>query len=173
MRAVIFHHIEGEVKWWKDQLNTWYLKIKSISKASFQHSNSWADLFCYPNPLHTCYSAPFLAVSSNAPLTCCTASPAVSHGNSPSNASNCHSFRGSRGKPGASVQIHGAESAWMQAKRHSGRREAFLFIGVWILRARKTGSSSHRAHKLLYRLVPVIRTVRLTRFPTAPLLEPK
>ena len=52
-------------------------------------------------------------------------------------------------------------------------RQAFLFIGIWISRARKTSSSSHRAHKLLYRLVPVIRTVRLTRFPTAPLLQPK
>ena len=61
MRAVIFHHMEGE-------LNTWYLKIKSISKASFQHSSSCANLFWHPNPLHTCYSAPFPAVSSNVPL---------------------------------------------------------------------------------------------------------
>lgn len=52
-------------------------------------------------------------------------------------------------------------------------RQAFLFIGVWISKARKIGSSSQRAHKLLYGLVPVTRTVSLTRFPTAPLLQPK
>lgn len=52
-------------------------------------------------------------------------------------------------------------------------RQAFLFIGVQISRARKTGSSSQGAHKLLYRLVPDIRTVNLTRFPTTPSLQPK
>lgn len=176
MRAVIFHHIEGKVKWWKDQLNTWYLKIKSTSKTSFQHSCCCADLFCYLNPLHTCYSVPFPEVTSNVPLAVLPLLlsvmeiPFLMHpivtilGAMEENQEQVYMYMGLNQHECRKRDIL-AEEKW--------ERQAFLFIGVWITRARKTSSSSHRAHKLLYRLVPVIRTVRLTKFPTAPLLQPK